>query len=137
MDATQIASQGRQQRRSDRVGIRLADCEASWEHPLRARFGRTYVKGSKMSATPPIKARDDVDVRLHGLEFAMDESVPELVGALVLHLARKGVIDLVEFEADLREQFIPDSRMEDSTGALYAALAGLVAQYRRNASDPS
>lgn len=81
------------------------------------------------------KAQVELDFRLLGLEYALQESMPQLVGALVVHLARSGALKLDDFEADLRADFNPDRRTEDSTGAAFAVLADLVGCYRRDGTD--
>lgn len=89
-----------------------------------------------MAGLRAIESRQqELDHRLLGLEYALEESVPQLVGSLVLHLARQGVLRLDELEADIRKDFDPDPGREDSTGALFATLAALAACYRRDGAD--
>lgn len=35
------------------------------------------------------EAHRDLEIRVFGLQYALEESVPQLVGALVVHLAKK------------------------------------------------
>lgn len=80
------------------------------------------------------KAQGELGFRLDGLEWALDESVPTLVGAVVLHLARKGVLNLAELESDLRGDLIENPRLRDSTDTLFSTLASLLACYRGDGS---
>ncbi|MCJ2054092.1 hypothetical protein [Methylobacterium sp. J-070] len=69
------------------------------------------------------------DLRLDGLEIAVDQAVPQLVGALVDFLGQKGVLDLGEFAAFLRTAHDPDPRLEDTAGQLITTLAALTEEY--------
>lgn len=80
-----------------------------------------------------IKAlQDELGIRVAALEYVVEESVVQLFGALVVHLAKNGRVDLKALEDDLRSDFDPDLATEDSTGVLYSRLAELVSFYRHD-----
>ena len=72
------------------------------------------------------------DFRLGGIEYMIEDSVVQLVGALAAHLAKNGHLDLKAFEEDLRDEFDPDMSKEDATGTLFSRLAALISFYRRD-----
>lgn len=80
---------------------------------------------------------EETTFRLDGLEYALEESVPQLIGALVLHLARAGVLDLGAFGREIRACHHADLRLEDSTGLLFSALGDLVDAYREDGELPA
>lgn len=86
-----------------------------------------------MAGSPALEDRlSELEFRLDAFEYAIEECVPTLVGALVLNLARKGVLDLGTLEADLRRDVLEDPGLSDSTDAMLSTLASLVACYRRD-----
>ena len=80
---------------------------------------------------------DETNFRMDGLEYALEESVPQLIGALVLHLSRAGVLDLATFAREVRACHHADLRREDSTGLLFSNLGDLVDAYREDGELPA
>lgn len=78
------------------------------------------------------KQQNELGFRLDGLEYTIEECVPQLIGALVVQLAKRGHLDLGAFEDDLRSEFNPDSATRDATGLLFSKLAELVSCYRQD-----